>query len=535
MSKKKSITLMAIALMAITSAYAADYNAITHLIILNNVQISGNPNLSATLTPSDGAGIHAGQVWSLSTSNATGAQDAQYTSDGKLYLPNLVQDAFITYNASLLLTNVVPLEFTVLDITTTSFSNGAETKVVFNQGAKGDAGLKGDTGLQGIDGAAGVIGVTGTQGLQGLTGAVGATGLKGDTGSQGIDGAAGVIGATGTQGLQGLTGAIGAVGATGLKGDTGLQGIDGAAGVIGATGTQGLQGLTGAIGAVGATGLKGDTGLQGIDGAAGVIGATGTQGLQGLTGATGATGLKGDTGSQGIDGAAGVIGATGTQGLQGLTGDSGLTTSVNGVTQVSGAISLTKADFSDLNNLNNTSDANKPVSTATQTQLDLKAPLVSPTFTGIPTAPSATQGTNTTQLATTAFVAAAVAASTHAIGDVFGGGKVFYVTTDGKHGLVAATQDQSVSVIWYDAIDVISNPANHDVAGKMFTDWRLPTKFELNLLYVQRGLVGGFVNNLYWSSAEPSAANAWCQDFGTSSQYSVGKSALLLLRAVRAF
>lgn len=39
-----------------------------------------------------------------------------------------------------------------------------------------------------------------------------------------------------------------------------------------------------------------------------------------------------------------------------------------------------------------------------------KAPLASPTFTGTPAAPTATAGTNTTQVATTAFVAAAVAA-----------------------------------------------------------------------------------------------------------------------------
>jgi hypothetical protein len=35
-----------------------------------------------------------------------------------------------------------------------------------------------------------------------------------------------------------------------------------------------------------------------------------------------------------------------------------------------------------------------------------KAPLASPTFTGVPAAPTAAPGTNTTQLATTAFVAA---------------------------------------------------------------------------------------------------------------------------------
>ena len=40
----------------------------------------------------------------------------------------------------------------------------------------------------------------------------------------------------------------------------------------------------------------------------------------------------------------------------------------------------------------------------------LKADIASPTFTGTPAAPTASAGTNTTQLATTAFVAAAVAA-----------------------------------------------------------------------------------------------------------------------------
>lgn len=45
---------------------------------------------------------------------------------------------------------------------------------------------------------------------------------------------------------------------------------------------------------------------------------------------------------------------------------------------------------------------------ATQAKLDLKANLASPALTGVPTAPTAAPGTNTTQLANTAFVAAAV-------------------------------------------------------------------------------------------------------------------------------
>ena len=43
-----------------------------------------------------------------------------------------------------------------------------------------------------------------------------------------------------------------------------------------------------------------------------------------------------------------------------------------------------------------------------QTALNAKAPLASPTFTGTPKAPTAASGTNTTQIATTAFVQAAV-------------------------------------------------------------------------------------------------------------------------------
>lgn len=63
-----------------------------------------------------------------------------------------------------------------------------------------------------------------------------------------------------------------------------------------------------------------------------------------------------------------------------------------------------------LANVDNTSDANKPVSTAQQTALDLKANLASPTLTGTPLAPTAAPGTNTTQIATTAFTIAEIGA-----------------------------------------------------------------------------------------------------------------------------
>jgi hypothetical protein len=48
--------------------------------------------------------------------------------------------------------------------------------------------------------------------------------------------------------------------------------------------------------------------------------------------------------------------------------------------------------------------------TGLQTALDAKAPLASPDLTGTPTTPTASAGTNTTQIASTAFVQAAIAA-----------------------------------------------------------------------------------------------------------------------------
>jgi len=64
-------------------------------------------------------------------------------------------------------------------------------------------------------------------------------------------------------------------------------------------------------------------------------------------------------------------GPKGDKGDQGTKGIDGLTVAVNGVSQVGGNIILSKGNIG-LTNVDNTSDANKPVSTATQTALNLK-------------------------------------------------------------------------------------------------------------------------------------------------------------------
>ena len=65
--------------------------------------------------------------------------------------------------------------------------------------------------------------------------------------------------------------------------------------------------------------------------------------------------------------------------------------------------------------------------------------------------------------------------------------------------------------------------------------WRLPTKDELNILYVNKDKIGGFANSLYWSSTENGGNYAWFQHFVYGDQNDFYKSATSYVRAVRAF
>ncbi len=63
----------------------------------------------------------------------------------------------------------------------------------------------------------------------------------------------------------------------------------------------------------------------------------------------------------------------------------------------------------------------------------------------------------------------------------------------------------------------------------------LPSKDELNKLYINKLAIGGFANSNYWSSSELGFTGAWSQNFNSGSQNFHNKDDKLNVRAIRAF
>ncbi len=158
-----------------------------------------------------------------------------------------------------------------------------------------------------------------------------------------------------------------------------------------------------------------------------------------------------------------------------------------------------------------------------------------------------------------------------AIGNSYGGGLIFYIDSTKKHGLVAATTDQSVATVWnngnYKYISIVfvtptavgTGIANTDfiiqqlgntgtpyaasvcrsLVSNGFRDWSLPSRDELSLMKTNlfdKGL-GNFQGLAYWSSstdAEPDFL-VWRQDFVDDNAAVTDISSNEAVRAIRAF
>ena len=177
---------------------------------------------------------------------------------------------------------------------------------------------------------------------------------------------------------------------------------------------------------------------------------------------------------------------------------------------------------------------------------------------------------NTTKSCNESYNGSSWVSNTHYIGENYGGGIVFYVYDNGQHGLISATADQHTGMQWYNgthrmtgtggdglnagamntALIVATQMADNQIGnfaakvcadysvtagGVTYGDWYLPSKYELNLLYLQKDVVGGFTNNNYWCSSEFYETSAYYQWFESGLQGTANKTNLFHVRAVRSF
>jgi hypothetical protein len=189
--------------------------------------------------------------------------------------------------------------------------------------------------------------------------------------------------------------------------------------------------------------------------------------------------------------------------------------------------------------------------------------------TGLTTPGLPGQALTTTTTGTLTWTNVSILTGAHFIGESYGGGIVFYVYDNGKHGLIVSAEDQSTGdVNWYNGTYSTTNAVRDGInAGLMNTeriiisqgtgnyaaqiaanykgggygDWYLPSAYELGLLHLQRQLffTGSNVIYYYYSSNENPTNNrqVMCYRF-TSTLYSSYFDKLntqVRVRAIRAF
>ena len=179
---------------------------------------------------------------------------------------------------------------------------------------------------------------------------------------------------------------------------------------------------------------------------------------------------------------------------------------------------------------------------------------------------------NTSTKAFQVFNGTSWSSNVHYIGENYGGGIVFYVYDNGQHGLIAAPADLNggLGIKWFCCTYANTRAKANGVGGGLkntsqivalqaqysgnivnaanicfeysptvdnvtYGDWYLPSKHELNLLYLQKAVVGGFANLPYWSSTEGDDINAWSHYFGSNIVVLDNKNYFYLVRAIRSF
>jgi hypothetical protein len=98
-------------------------------------------------------------------------------------------------------------------------------------------------------------------------------------------------------------------------------------------------------------------------------------------------------------------------------------------------------------------------------------------------------------------------------------------TTDGETNTAAIVANQGAGAYAAYICDTLT--------AFGYSDWYLPSKDELNAMYLQKDVIGGFTTDYYWSSAEGNNSYAWCQYFYSGYQNYYNKSTSIRVRCVR--
>ena len=117
----------------------------------------------------------------------------------------------------------------------------------------------------------------------------------------------------------------------------------------------------------------------------------------------------------------------------------------------------------------------------------------------------------------------------------WGLGGCFGTRITGADGLVIGTGEQNTADILAECLTVgIAADLADDYSHNTLDDWFLPSKYELNQMYIRRTAIGGFSAGIYWSSSEGGDV-AWAQSFDDGGQYTWYEDGTTYVRPVRAF
>jgi hypothetical protein len=134
-----------------------------------------------------------------------------------------------------------------------------------------------------------------------------------------------------------------------------------------------------------------------------------------------------------------------------------------------------------------------------------------------------------------------------ALGDWYGEDdpQISWSTGENQELTVTGADEESIGSGYKNSLDIANQSGNvlattaalaargHDGGGK--SDWYLPSKAELDILFIQKDLIGDFTASNYWSSTEVFNNGAWNQNFTTREQGENGKFDLRSVRPIRAF